>query len=60
MAYEVKGRLVQNRPLNREHTKRLPVERPVYSGPLNPRLRPKEGFVQAAGFTAEIASPDED
>lgn len=54
MAYEVKGRIIQNRPLHYHPPKKSPQERVVYTGPLCPRLRPKDGFVQAIGFTAQI------
>lgn len=59
MAYEVKGRVILNRPLRYQPPKKDPRERVVYSGPLNPRLRPKDGFVQAIGFIAPQETDDE-
>jgi hypothetical protein len=59
MAYEIKGRVITNRPIRNTTAKRLPVERVVYQRPLCPRLRPKDGLTHAIGFTAQITSDDE-
>ncbi len=59
MAYEVKGRVVINRPLRYQPPKKDPRERPYWIGPVTPRLRPKDGFVQAVGFTAKIVNEDD-
>jgi len=60
MSYQVKGRVVHNRPIHNAVPKRLPIERPVYVGAMLPRLRPKDGLTHAIGFTAKIVSEDED
>ena len=59
MVYEVKGRIVLNRPLRYQPPKKEPRERVADCGSLNPRLRPKDGFVQAIGFIAPQETDDE-